>query len=200
MSPLSFLFFLLLAAPLLLPAQSLQNLKGAPELKTWAALHSPAQLPFVPEQQETTEPIPDIAWPTTFADTSEMQFFNALHPGQIFFQPKYFGLVTFHEYSPGAMGIYNTFLRLTTLTYSGTVISQIELGCAPCFDSNMGANDYYETNDACTIDTDRITCKRTEHHGTFIEEELPEGQAPIDETSHDSFEFRISPTGEVTPQ
>jgi hypothetical protein len=168
-------------------------------LRATAALFQAENLPFTVRLQgeNDAEPLPHAAWSYFFADTSELFFYNELYAGQVFFQPDYFGLVSLHSYTPGAFGIYNDFTRLSTFRYDGRVISQLELGCYGCHDSNMGSGDYYATTDSCSIAPGRITCYRVDEHGSL---DMEEGQESFLEITRDTLVFRLEADGAVVPE
>lgn len=168
-------------------------------LRAIAALYTEVSLPFSPsfEGEDERKELPAEALTYVFADTSELSFYNAVYPGQVFFQPDYFGLVTLHNYSPGAFGINNSYLRLATFRYDGRAISQVELGCDDCSDTNLGAGDYYSTRDECVIKAGRITCHRVEEHGSM---NLDEEQEEFLETKNDTLYFHLHPDGMVVPE
>lgn len=169
-------------------------------LRMLCSLYDEQSLPFwvtLKGEENEGKELPKSAWTYIFADTSEMSYYNSLYAGQIFFQPSYFGLLTLHSYSPGAFGIFNDFIRLATFRYDGHVISQLELGCYGCYDSNMGAGDYYSTVDSCWVAPGRITAYRNESHGSL---DMEEGQESFLETTLDTLYFRLAVDGAVEPE
>lgn len=170
-----------------------KNLRALCELYDEQVLPFPVKL----KGEDGGKEVPKSAWTYIFADTSEMFYYNALYAGQIFFQPSYFGLLTLHSYSPGAFGIYNDFIRMATFRYDGRVISQLELGCYGCYDSNMGSGDYYATSDSCWVTPQQITAYRTDEHGSL---DMEEGQESFLELTQDTLFFQLAPDGAVVPE
>jgi hypothetical protein len=168
------------------------------DLRALAALYEEVSLPFTPTLDTERPELSRSAYRYVFADTSELSYYNALYAGQCALLPDFFALVTLHSYSPGAFGIYNDFIRLSTFRYDGKAISQIELGCHSCYDSNMGTGDYYATQDSCVFAYGRITCFRVDEHGSL-------GLGGDQETEFlertpDTLIFRIERDGVIVPE
>jgi hypothetical protein len=168
-------------------------------IRALAGLYEEATLPFT-ATFSTERPELELArdaYGYVFADTSELYYYNALYAGQCVLMPDYFALLTLHSYSPGAFGIDNAFIRLATFRYDGKVISQVELGCHSCYDSNIGSADYYATQDSCVFSDGRITCYRVDEHGSLG---LGDEQNEFLERTQDTLTFRVERDGVVVPE
>lgn len=109
----------------------------------------------------------------------------------------YHALVIEHFYTPGAFGINNTFLEVHTFTRSGKKVDDAQVGCY-CNDTNMGANDYYSTNDHVTFTKDGWIKIASEHiHATLFDEEMEDGQEPFDTRDSSYNEIQILKNGTI---
>ena len=75
-----------------------------------------------------------------------------------------------HFFTPGAFGIYDTYFIIVTYDQEGNQIDNSEIGCY-CYDSNMGSNDFYETDIDATFNKDEILISGVGIHATLFEEE-----------------------------
>ena len=114
-------------------------------------------------------------------DTTSVQVY--LEPGFVFeggwgfneFEPvfKYetdFGYVLgVHQfYTPGAFGIYNTYFNVYTFDKDGKQLDSDEIACF-CYDSNLGANDYYQTEAECRFMDGQIEVDALHTHANLFD-------------------------------
>lgn len=106
-------------------------------------------------------------------------------------------LLVYHFYTPGAFGIQNTFIELYSFDFEGNQLDAQEIGCY-CYDSNMGANDYYATDDKLKFDENGVDVFSTHEHGTLFDEEVEDGEESFLNTTTSQTRFEWDENGKIT--
>lgn len=122
----------------------------------------------------------------------------AYYYGYVFFRENYLGLFVNQYFTPGAAGVNDYTIYLLTFDYFGNPIGRQELGCN-CMDTNMGTNDYYQTEVNIRLETTGIFADITDTHATLFEEELKEGEKTVNEIKRQRKTYILSSTGEIMP-
>lgn len=123
--------------------------------------------------------------------------FHELTPGYHVSSPFGHLLLVYHYYTPGAFGIQNTFLELYSFDFKGNQIDGEVIGCY-CYDSNMGANDYYATDDDLKFDENGVDVFSTHEHGTLFDEEVIEGEESFLNQTKSQTRYEWDKNGKIT--
>ncbi len=104
-------------------------------------------------------------------------------------------------YTPGAFGIYNTYFKVYTFDKDGKQLDSDEIGCF-CYDSNLGANDYYQTDLECEFMNGSINIKAVHVHANLFDLEPGESDYDPDfkefwHEDEENYTVTISAEGEI---
>ncbi|MFZ5554464.1 MAG: hypothetical protein ACOZCO_15195 [Bacteroidota bacterium] len=121
------------------------------------------------EPQFTDEGVRKFIDDTYRINTDDFEM-NTYHPRYVYKSEKFYAFIYIDHYYPGAFGIDNTNVVLMTISKDGFLIDSEYIGCS-CYDSNMGANDFYSTDDSFMWTKNQIKVTSKQLYATLYEEE-----------------------------